>query len=75
MNIDRKRAGKRKSGMKGMKRILLDDMLTSILDRQGVSDSQVWIYQPEAITDSKEMVEVRHRLNTRRSNKKPDSSA
>ncbi len=42
-------------------------MLTSILDRQGVSDSQVWIYQPEAIADSKEMVEVRHRLNTRRS--------
>ncbi len=32
----------------------------------GVSDSEIWIYQPSAIIDSKEMVEVRHRLNVRR---------
>ena len=32
----------------------------------GVSDSEIWIYLPSAIIDSKEMVEVRHRLNVRR---------
>ncbi len=36
------------------------------LKNSGVVDTEVWIYQPSAILDSKEMVEVRHRLNVRR---------
>ncbi|MBE5966354.1 MAG: hypothetical protein E7255_05235 [Lachnospiraceae bacterium] len=36
------------------------------LKKLGVSDSEIWIYQPSAIIDSREMVEVRHRLNVRR---------
>lgn len=32
----------------------------------GVEDSEVWLYQPQALVDEKEMVEVRHRLNNRR---------
>ncbi len=36
------------------------------LKKSGVVDIEVWIYQPSAILDSKEMVEVRHRLNVRR---------
>ena len=31
-----------------------------------IADPEVWIYQPTAILDSREMVEVRHRLNVRR---------
>ncbi len=31
-----------------------------------MKDSEIWIYQPTAILDSREMVEVRHRLNVRR---------
>ena len=36
------------------------------LKNYGIKDSEIWIYQPTAILDSKEMVEVRHRLNIRR---------
>lgn len=36
------------------------------LERIGVADPDIWIYQPSAIIDSREMVEVRHRLNVRR---------
>jgi len=36
------------------------------LKKFGVNDAEVWIYQPNAILDDKEMVEVRHRLNIRR---------
>lgn len=36
------------------------------LKKAGIVDSEIWIYQPTAILDSKEMVEVRHRLNVRR---------
>ena len=36
------------------------------LDGFGIADSEIWIYQPTAILDNKEMVEVRHRLNVRR---------
>jgi ABC-type multidrug transport system fused ATPase/permease subunit len=36
------------------------------LKKFAVTDSEIWIYQPTAILDSKEMVEVRHRLNVRR---------
>ena len=38
------------------------------LKKFGVSDAEIWIYQPSAILDNKEMVEVRHRLNVRRQN-------
>jgi hypothetical protein len=31
-----------------------------------IADSEIWIYQPTAILDNREMVEVRHRLNIRR---------
>ncbi len=36
------------------------------LKKYGIVDSEIWIYQPTAIIDNKEMVEVRHRLNVRR---------
>jgi hypothetical protein len=36
------------------------------LKKFGIKDSEIWIYQPTAILDDKEMVEVRHRLNIRR---------
>ncbi|HKL79721.1 MAG TPA: hypothetical protein VJ888_04715 [Mobilitalea sp.] len=36
------------------------------LKTYGILDSEIWIYQPTALLDSKEMVEVRHRLNVRR---------
>lgn len=31
-----------------------------------IADAEIWIFQPTAILDNKEMVEVRHRLNVRR---------
>jgi len=40
--------------------------LIDTLKKFGLSDSEIWIYQPTAILDNKEMVEVRHRLNVRR---------
>lgn len=40
--------------------------LVNQLKKFDVKDSEIWIYQPNAIIDSKEMVEVRHRLNVRR---------
>lgn len=36
------------------------------LSRIGVSDTEVWLHQTEALIEKKEMVEVRHRLNERR---------
>ncbi len=36
------------------------------LKKYGIADSEIWIYQPTAILDNREMVEVRHRLNVRR---------
>lgn len=36
------------------------------LKKFGIVDSEIWMYQPTAILDNKEMVEVRHRLNVRR---------
>lgn len=36
------------------------------LKKYGINDAEVWTYQPEALLDKKEMVEVRHRLNVRR---------
>ncbi len=43
-----------------------NNTLISELKRFGIADAEIWIYQPTAIIDSKEMVEVRHRLNVRR---------
>lgn len=40
--------------------------LISGLRKFSVADSEIWIYQPTALLDNKEMVEVRHRLNVRR---------
>lgn len=40
--------------------------LVSKLKQKGVVDAAIWMYQPEALLDAKEMVEVRHRLNVRR---------
>ncbi len=36
------------------------------LKKYGITDSEIWIYQPIAILDNREMVEIRHRLNVRR---------
>jgi hypothetical protein len=36
------------------------------LKRFDIADAEIWIFQPTAIIDNKEMVEVRHRLNVRR---------
>jgi len=42
------------------------ERLINELKRFGVNDAEIWIYQPSAILDSREMVEIRHRLNVRR---------
>lgn len=36
------------------------------LQKFGIKDSEIWIFQTSALLDNKEMVEVRHRLNVRR---------
>lgn len=36
------------------------------LQKFGVKDAEIWIFQTSALLDNKEMVEVRHRLNIRR---------
>lgn len=43
-----------------------NNALISELKKFGIADAEIWIYQPTAIIDNKEMVEVRHRLNVRR---------
>jgi len=40
--------------------------LVKALANIGLADAEIWIYQPAAILDHKEMVEIRHRLNVRR---------
>lgn len=40
--------------------------LEVLLRTYGVKDTEVWIYQAAALLDSREMVEVRHKLNVRR---------
>lgn len=42
------------------------EVLIKELKKFGINDTEIWIYQPSAIIDSKEMVEIRHRLNVRR---------
>lgn len=41
-------------------------VLIDSLTAYDVEDAEVWLYQPLALIDGKEMVEVRHRLNNRR---------
>lgn len=41
-------------------------ILVEELERFQIKDTEVWLYQPIAIIDNNEMVEVRHRLNLRR---------
>lgn len=36
------------------------------LRKKGLEDPKIWVYQPMALLDNKEMTEVRHRLNVRR---------
>ncbi len=43
-----------------------NEKLIALLEKYTVEDPDVWIYQPAAIIDKKEMVEIRHRLNVRR---------
>lgn len=43
-----------------------NETLIKELKKYNIADSEIWIYQPTAILDSREMVEVRHRLNVRR---------
>lgn len=48
---------------------LLEFYNTELVDglkKVQIADAEIWIYQPTAILDNKEMVEVRHRLNVRR---------
>ena len=45
---------------------LYHGVLTTQMKKIGLKDPEIWIYQPEALADEKEMVEVRHRLNDRR---------
>jgi hypothetical protein len=45
---------------------LLNRDLVRELRSYGLADPGIWVYQAEAIVDNKEMVEVRHRLNSRR---------
>ena len=40
--------------------------MLDVLKEYDIDDADVWLYQPLALIDGKEMVEVRHRLNTRR---------
>ena len=45
------------------------ELIKAIIDelkKQGLEDPNIWAYQPIALFDNKEMVEVRHRLNVRR---------
>ena len=43
-----------------------NNKLVGELRKQGIQDCDVWIYQAAALIDSREMVEIRHRLNARR---------
>ncbi len=44
------------------------NQLIKVLQNVGVHDADIWINQPEAIIDPREMVEVTHGLNVRRQN-------
>jgi len=42
--------------------------LVSILEKHNVEDPEIWVHQAIALINDKEMVEIRHSLNTRRQN-------
>ncbi len=42
------------------------ELLVKGLREAGIEDPEIWLYQAEALLNEKEMVEVRHQLNTRR---------
>lgn len=44
----------------------MNDKLVRLLKRYRLYDAQVWISQPNALADKKEMVEVKHNLHARR---------
>ncbi|MSS63511.1 hypothetical protein [Velocimicrobium porci] len=43
-----------------------NELLIAELKKEHIADADIWIYQPAALIDRKEMVEIRHRLNVRR---------
>lgn len=43
-----------------------NERLVAELKKQHLADADIWIYQPVALIDNREMVEIRHRLNVRR---------
>lgn len=43
-----------------------NEVLIKELKKHHIEDADIWIYQPAALIDRKEMVEIRHRLNVRR---------
>lgn len=43
-----------------------NDLLLKELKKYNIKDTEIWLYQPSAILDSKEMIEVRNRLIIRR---------
>jgi len=45
---------------------LYQGVLTTQMKKIELEDPEIWIYQPEALVDEREMVEIRHRLNERR---------
>ncbi|MDD5950205.1 MAG: hypothetical protein PUC39_10845 [Lachnospiraceae bacterium] len=48
------------------------NLLVKQLQKAGVHDADIWISQPEALLDSREMVEVTHSLNVRRQKLRED---
>ncbi|MBQ9119612.1 MAG: hypothetical protein IJY09_06100 [Lachnospiraceae bacterium] len=42
------------------------EQLVQLLKKEELADPDIWIYQLDALLDEKEMVEIRHHLNTRR---------
>lgn len=48
------------------------DLLVKVLGNVGVHDPDIWINQPEALLDPREMVEVTHNLNARRQKLRED---
>ena len=42
------------------------EILLSQLRKYELEDPDIWLHQPAAVIDKKEMVEIRHRLNVRR---------
>jgi hypothetical protein len=48
------------------------DLLVKVLHTVGVHDADIWMSQPEALIDPREMVEITHGLNTRRQRLRED---